>query len=87
MWRSSRRENFIDRATQNKVNHRYFMGGGGKVTAIRKISQMMIRSDHIHYAPIGPKSEKSWSIGITANRLEMAHDQSDSLPFLIWLHF
>jgi hypothetical protein len=58
MWRSSKCENSIDRASRDEMNHRYFMGGCGKVTAIQKISQMMIRSDHIHYAPIGPKSEK-----------------------------
>jgi hypothetical protein len=63
------------------MNHRYFMGGCGKVTAIRKISQMIICSDHIHYAPIGPKSEKLWSIGITANRAEMA---DYSFPLLLF---
>jgi hypothetical protein len=45
------------------MNHRYFMGGCGKVTAIQKNSQTTIRSDHIHYASIGDLGLLEGAIG------------------------
>jgi hypothetical protein len=61
--RSGRRENSIDRASRDEMNHRYFMGGCGKVTAIQKNSQTTIRSDHIYYASIGDLGLLEGAIG------------------------